>query len=302
MKKLFVLGGILLFLILFLVFLLIFSSKNFKKNNKALKYFNKGDFKTASKIFDKAVKNNHNNSDILINSSGADYKLNMFDKAKSKYNKVISSTSATRTDKFIAYYDLGNVEFKRGNLKEAVNFYKEALKINPNDKDSKYNLELTLKKLNEKSQSQKQDKNKQQNKDKNQENKKEQDLKKQMEQNDKAQEKNKDQQEQENKNSKGNNEQKFKQQKDLEQEKQKLDKQRQEISDKIKDLQDEKLNNDKKVDNKQEKENRLKESEKENKDMPASIVLNYYNESDKNTQRPKKDFKRYQAVQVQKDW
>ncbi|MDR1418144.1 MAG: tetratricopeptide repeat protein [Endomicrobium sp.] len=304
MKKLFVLGSILFLLILFLVFLLIFSFKNLKDNNKALKYFNKGDFKAASKIFNKIVKNNPNNNDILINSSGVDYKLNKFDEAKSKYNRVISSSSSTQSDKFIAYYDLGDVEFKQGNLKEAVDFYKEALKINPSDKDSKYNLELALKKSNEKSPSQKQDeKQKQkQNEDKPQENKKAQDLKKQMEQNDKAQEKNKKQQEQENKNSKGNNEQKSKQQENLEKEKQRLEKQRQEISDKIKDLQNEKLNKNKNIDNIQKNKNIPKESEKENKDTPTSVILNYYNESDKNTQRPKKNFKGYQVTQMQKDW
>jgi tetratricopeptide (TPR) repeat protein len=302
MKKLFVLGSILVFLILLLISLLIFSYRNLKENNKALKYFNKGDFETASKIFNKAVEKNPGNNNIFINSSGAEYKLNKFDEAKLKYNRVISSSSSTRTDKFIAYYDLGNVEVKQGNLKESVNFYKEALKINPSDKDSKHNLELALKKLNEKNLSQKQDKNEKQNKDKSQENKKEEDLKKQMEQNDKAQEKNKKQQEQESKNPEGNNEQKSKQQKDLEKEKERLDKQRQEISDKIKDLQNEKLSKDKNIDSTQENKNRLKGTEKENNDMPASVILNYYNEADKNTQRPKKNFKRYQVAQMQKDW
>jgi tetratricopeptide (TPR) repeat protein len=301
MKKLFILGSILFFLILLLIFLLIFSSKNLKGNNKALKYFKKGDFKTASQIFNKTIKDNPNNNDILINSSGVDYKCNRFDEAKSKYNRVISSSAATQTDKFIAYYDLGNVEFKQGNLKEAVNFYKEALKINPNDKDSKYNLELALKKSNEKNPYQRQDKNKQQNQGETQKNKKEQDLKKQIEQNDKAQQENKKQQEQENKNSKENNEQKSKEQKKLEKEKQRLDKQRQEISDKIKDLQNEKLNQKQNSENKKEEDKSQKIS-KEKKDMPISMILNYYNELDKNTQRPKKNFKGYQVVQTQEDW
>ncbi|MDR1523607.1 MAG: tetratricopeptide repeat protein [Endomicrobium sp.] len=296
MKKTLILFSILIFLIGFLVFLLMLSYKNVKDNNKALKYFSKGSFKAASEILNKKVKEIPNNNDILINSSGADYKLNNFDSAKSKYSKVLSSTMSTKTDKFVAYYDLGNVEFKQGNFSDAVKLYKEALKINPGDNDSKYNLEMALKKLNEKSNSQNPGKDKKQDQNKDQQNKNEQDLKKQMEQNDKKQEDNKKQQ-QDQKN------QKSKKQEDLKKEKEDLDKKRKEISDKIKDLQDKKSQKKEKQENKNEQGKENKEnSTKDKKDMPASVLLNYYNESDKNSNRPKKTFKGYQSIQMQKDW
>ncbi|MDR2066339.1 MAG: tetratricopeptide repeat protein [Endomicrobium sp.] len=307
MKRIFILSGVLVFLIIVLVFLLIFFTKNLRDNNKALKYFNKGDFKTASEILNKQVQDNPNNNDILINSSGVDYKLNKFDESKLKYNKVLSSSMSAQADKFVSYYNLGNAEFKQGNINEAINFYKEAIKINPDDKDSKYNLEVALKKLNEKGLSQNQ--NKQQDKNKDQQNKKEQDLKRQMEQNEKAQEDNKKQQQDlKDKKDKGNNKNKnqnSKKEKELNKEKQNLDKQKQEISEKIKNLQNselEKSQNNQKAENKQEKGDDSKESNKEKKDTSGSILLNYYNESDKNTNRPKKKLKGYQMVKPQKDW
>ncbi|MDR3124279.1 MAG: tetratricopeptide repeat protein [Endomicrobium sp.] len=305
MKKIFILSGMLVFLIILLFFLLIFFTKSLRDNNKALKYFNKGDFKTASEILNKQVKDNPNNNDILINSSGVDYKLNKFDESKLKYNKVLSSSVSAPVDKFVSYYNLGNAEFKQGNISKAINFYKEAIKINPDDKDSKYNLEVALKKLNEKDSSQKQ--NKQQDKNKEQQNKKEQDLKKQMEQNEKSQEDSKKQQQDlKDKKDKGNNKnQNSKKEEELDKEKQNLDKQKQEISEKIKNLQNSKSQKNQKnqsAENKQEKGNDSKESNKEKKDMPGSILLNYYNESDKNTNRPKKKLKGYQVAQPQKDW
>jgi Ca-activated chloride channel family protein len=307
MKKIFILSGVLVFLIILLVFLLIFFTKSLRDNNKALKYFNKGDFKTASKILNKQVKDNPNNNDILINSSGVDYKLNKFDESKLKYNKVLNSSVSAQADKFVSFYNLGNVEFKQGNINKAINFYKEAIKINPDDKDSKYNLEVALKKLNEKGLSQ--DQNKQQDKNKDQQNKKEQDLKKQMEQNEKAQEDNKKQQQdlkdKKDKESNKNKNQNSKKEKELNKEKQNLDKQKQEISEKIKNLQNsdpEKSQNNQSAENKQEEGNEPKESNKEKKDTSGSILLNYYDESDKNTNRPKKKLKGYQMTKPQKDW
>jgi tetratricopeptide (TPR) repeat protein len=76
-------------------------------------------------------------------------------------------------------YDTGNVEFLKNNFETVADFYKEALKLNPIDKDAKCNLELMLLKLNEKNNKQKNDKQKQ--------NKHPQDLKRQIEQNAKAQ-------------------------------------------------------------------------------------------------------------------
>jgi Ca-activated chloride channel family protein len=306
MKKIFILSGMLIFLITLLVFLLIFFTKSLRDNNKALKYFNKCDFKTASEILNKQVKDNPNNNDILINSSGVDYKLNKFDESKLKYNKVLNSSVSTQTDKFVSYYNLGNVEFRQDNINKAINFYKEAIKINPDDKDSKYNLEVALKKMNEKALSQNQ--NKRQDKNKDQQNKKEQDLKKQMEQNEKAQEDNKKQQQdlkdKKDKENNKNKNQNSKKEKELNKENQNLNKQKQEISEKIKNLQNSepKSQNNQSAENKQENGNDHKESNKEKKDTLGSMFLNYYNESGKDTNRPKKKLKGYQMAKPQKDW
>ncbi len=66
------------------------------------------------------------------------YKNNDFDKAVKIYDQLI--------DKGIIdaklFYNLGNVHYKKGAIAEAILNYEKALKIAPNDKDIKHNLEL----------------------------------------------------------------------------------------------------------------------------------------------------------------
>jgi hypothetical protein len=322
---------IVFFALLIILFLLLFWAwKNVKTNNKAVKYFNKGNFELAAKAFDSELKNNPKSNYVVVNNSaGADYKLNKLDEAQAKYAVVINSTDSTKEDKFTALYDAGNVEFKKNNFEKSVDFYKEALKINPNDKDTKYNLEIALSKLNEKSNQQENKDNKQDNKkNDNQENdnqkQQEQDLKKQMEENDKAQRENEKKQQEENaknnddKNA-GSEKNNDKKQQNLEKEKKELDKQRKEISDKIKDLmnakkdkeqskqkqenaQEEQKVQDNKQQNKSEAEQQTQIKKDDNKDIQSAMFLNYYNEADKNLNKLRNKNKEPLINQPQEDW
>ena len=55
-----------------------------------------------------------------------------------------------------SYYNLGNTFFEVEDWPAAIEAYKEALKLNPNDADAKYNLELALQNLQEQQQQQQQ--------------------------------------------------------------------------------------------------------------------------------------------------
>ena len=46
-----------------------------------------------------------------------------------------------------AYYNLGNSFYRQGQFAEAIAAYEEALKLNPDDQDAKYNLELAQQQL-----------------------------------------------------------------------------------------------------------------------------------------------------------
>jgi Ca-activated chloride channel family protein len=42
-----------------------------------------------------------------------------------------------------AFYDLGNVAYRKGELLKAVEYYQSALDLNPDDEDAKFNIEFT---------------------------------------------------------------------------------------------------------------------------------------------------------------
>jgi tetratricopeptide (TPR) repeat protein len=321
-KKLFVAMIVLLLLLVLLIFLFVFSQGNMKENNKAVKYFNESNFEQAAERLNKEITKQSTNYDLLNNAAGAEYKLNRLDEAQAKYNLVLNSTNTNAEEKFTAFYDLGNVEYRKENFQKAGDLYKKALKLNPSDKDAKYNLESVLLKLNEKNNQQdKQDKQqKEQNKKRNnnqQQNKEAQDLKKQMDQNDKAQKENEKKRHEENSNRNNNDsgknkgQNRNKTQKDLDKEKQELDKKKQELSEKIKKLQELKLNENKpqkvpeklKDDKPGEFSGTQNQIQKENKKgTPVAMLLNYYNESDKNADKARNKNKKPLIDQSQEDW
>ncbi len=113
------------------------------------------------------------------------------------------------------YHNVGNSMLKSQKLKEAVGAYTEALKLNPNDLETKYNLSYALKQMQQQEQNkdnkdqnkddkkndQKKDQNKDQNKDdqkkdKNEDKKDNQDQQKQDKPDDKKDEQQKNKQEQ----------------------------------------------------------------------------------------------------------
>ena len=83
-----------------------------------------------------------------------------------EYDKVLESLKGINSAD--SFYNQGNALAKSGKLQEAINAYKQALTLNPDDEDAKYNKELIEKEL-EKQKQQQQQQN-QQNQDKQQEN------------------------------------------------------------------------------------------------------------------------------------
>lgn len=96
-----------------------------------------------------------------------------------------------------ANYNLGNLAFNSKDFKNAVLYYKQALRINPNDESARKNLRIAQKNL----QNQDQDKNQDQNKEQNKEENKNQD------QQDKNQDQNKDQNQNQDQNKEQNKQQ-----------------------------------------------------------------------------------------------
>lgn len=86
-----------------------------------------------------------------------------YEAARERYEQGLSYSNS-RSFKAKAYHNIGNSYAAENDWKNAVNSYKNALRQNPADKDTKFNLSLAQKKMKE--QQQQEEKKKDQDKDK----------------------------------------------------------------------------------------------------------------------------------------
>ncbi|MBI5428506.1 MAG: tetratricopeptide repeat protein, partial [Nitrospinae bacterium] len=125
------------------------------KIREAVSSYNRQEYENAAKLFQDAQADRPGDPRLAYNLGNSAYKLGKFDEAVHAYSKT---TAADSTLKQKSLYNAGNALFRLGKLEEAVSAYKEALKLDPNDMDSKFNLEFAREQLN-KRQQQKNEKN-----------------------------------------------------------------------------------------------------------------------------------------------
>lgn len=147
-------------------------------------------FNKAEIEYRKALDKKQDNAKWNFNLGDALYKQNKFDESADQFKETADKTS-NKIEKSQALHNMGNSMLMNKKLDESIAAYKEALRNNPKDMDTKYNLlyAMNMKKKQE-DQKKKQDKDKDKNKD---QDKKDQDKK---DQNKDQDQKNKDQQKQ----------------------------------------------------------------------------------------------------------
>lgn len=163
------------------------------------------EFAPAENAFQKALAKNSNNHIGYYNYGNALMQQNKYEAARNSYQQMMARTN----DKMLqakALHNIGNTYCKEKKWKEAVETYKSALRKNPTDADTRYNLAYAQKMMEK--DNQEKDKNKDKDKDKNkdkQDNKDQQD--KQDPQNDKKDKDGQDKPDEQNQDKKNKNEQ-----------------------------------------------------------------------------------------------
>ena len=110
-----------------------------------------------------------------FNLANSIYKQNKPEQAASEYEKLVDKTT-NPAEKTMVYHNLGNSLLAQKKFDPSIDAYKKALRITPNDPETKYNLAYAMK-MKKKDQEQKKkdqdkkDQNKDQNKDKKDQNK-----------------------------------------------------------------------------------------------------------------------------------
>ena len=154
-----------------------------------------------------------------FNLADALYKQKKADESAKEFGDI-AEKAPLPADKSMAYHNMGNSYLVQKKLDESIATYKKALRLTPNDPETKYNLAYAMKMKKEEEKKKKQDKDKDkdkkdqnkdqkkdQNKDQNKDQKKDQDKQKQNQDQNKDQQKDQKQQPQQNKISKQNAEQ-----------------------------------------------------------------------------------------------
>ena len=136
--------------------------------------------------YDKAVAKLPAESGLHFDRGAALYALSRFDEAAQEFLRATDSADVAL--KAEAFRGLGNAHFKKDKFKDAVEAYKRALALRPDDQAAKRNLEIALLKKKE------EDKKEQEKKDKDKDNKDKQDDKDKKDDDSKQDDKDKDKQ------------------------------------------------------------------------------------------------------------
>ncbi|WP_303598803.1 tetratricopeptide repeat protein [Maribacter sp. 1_MG-2023] len=140
--------------------------------NKAL---SEDDFIAAEVDYRKAISKSSDNSAAPYNLGNAYYENQTYNEAFGRF-KEAGEASTSKADKHKAYHNMGNVFMKRKDYAKAVEAYKEALRKDPTDEETRYNLALAKELLKKEQDENKQDQD-DKDKDKDQDENKDQDKK-----------------------------------------------------------------------------------------------------------------------------
>ena len=158
-----------------------------KVNRQGVKSYEHGDFSEAEVKFRMAEDINQESFEAEYNTGAALYKQEKYEESFKQYESL-----ADRTDDPLAmakvWHNIGNSLLESDKYAESIEAYKNSLRLNSSDQDSKYNLAYAREKLQEQQEQQ-------QNQDQeNQENQEQQD----QEDQDQQEQENQDQEDQEN--------------------------------------------------------------------------------------------------------
>jgi tetratricopeptide (TPR) repeat protein len=187
----------------------IFADEVYSKNRQGNNLYQKGNYEEALKKYDDALLVAPTDTLLKMNRGSTLYRLNRLDEADSAYAGAISVKNKwKRAD---AHYNLGNIQFKEGDMlmqsggqgasekyKSALQNYIAALDLRPSDKDAKWNIELTQRRIKQQEQQQKNQDKQDKNKDK-QDKKQDQNKQNQNQDKNNKQDKDKNQNDQNNK-------------------------------------------------------------------------------------------------------
>ena len=145
--------------------------------------------------YSRALQKDPNCFEAKFNTANVQMQKELYEKAEQTLRKLAQDSTRTELERGDVSYNLGNALFAQQKLEEALDCYRNAMRMNPDDVDAKHNYALTKLLLQQQQDQQQQDQNNQdnQNQDQQQQN---QDQKEQEQEQNQDNQDQKDQQEQ----------------------------------------------------------------------------------------------------------
>jgi Ca-activated chloride channel homolog len=156
------------------------------------KLYKEQKYSDAEISYRKALDKKNNSFAGAFNTASSLYKQGKYPEAAAMFDTMAKSQT-NKSNLAKIYYNQGNAYIKANKLNEGINAYKNSLKLNPKDEDTKFNLSYANRLLKKQQDKDKKDKDKDKDKNKDNKDKKDQD-KKDQDKKDQDKKDNKDQQ------------------------------------------------------------------------------------------------------------
>lgn len=108
--------------------------------------YSKADYDKASENYMKALDKNKESVEAIANMGNVLYKQENYEASGEIFSRLAENEADTSL-KSQSYYNLGNNLFRQRRFEEALEAYKNALRMDPSDADAKFNLAYTRKML-----------------------------------------------------------------------------------------------------------------------------------------------------------
>lgn len=143
----------------------IFGQSNRSTLNEGVDKYNEKKYSDAEIDFRKVLENSPKNFEANFNLGTAYYKQGKYEDAIKSFSGALENAK-DNDSRAKVFHNIGNSLLKSDKIEQSIEAYKNALKFNPNDNDTKYNLSYALELLKNKDKNQ-QNKNDQNKKDQN---------------------------------------------------------------------------------------------------------------------------------------
>ncbi|MDE6858295.1 MAG: tetratricopeptide repeat protein [Alistipes sp.] len=122
-----------------------------RKGNRA---YDKGRYERSIERYENALRVAPDNYEAIYDLGNALHRAERYDKAAEMLGKAAADTLRTPEERAEAWFNLGNTQLAQQKLQDALESYKNSLRMNPADEQAKYNYVYVKRLLQEQEQNQ----------------------------------------------------------------------------------------------------------------------------------------------------